>query len=296
MNPESDTVDDFADTFDIEDVYRGEGWKEMIDEDRWDAVVIATHHDGLPEALTYSSSLEVPILVEKPVAWTSSKIRAIREQVHDEIIVGYNRRYYKPVEKGKEFLAEHRPVIATLELPETETTIKQFLSMSCHGIDMIRYLLGEVSVLDTHELTDNGELRGYVGTMRSESGDLINVIGNWEAPANMGINLDYQDKRFQIKPYEQAHEYEGFNMKEPTEETPVRRYIPKEVEKTNIEPVDGEFKPGFYHQAKKLKQLLSEGTVPSQSATLYDAQRAIELCERLLPERLPEEAPGHRVE
>jgi predicted dehydrogenase len=240
--------------------------------------------------------MSTPILVEKPVAWTSDKIGAIREQIHNEVIVGYNRRYYRSVSKAKEFLADNRPVMATLELPETAATIKQFLSMSCHGIDLLRYLFGDITVLDTHELTDRRELRGYSGTMRSTSGDLINVIGNWEAPANMGINLDYGNKRHQIKPYEMGHRYEGFEVKEPTEETPVRRYIPREIKEINLDPVDKKFKPGFHQQSDALKQMISEGTALSESATLYDAERAIELCEKLLPERLPEEAPGHQVE
>ena len=44
MNTESETVEDFADKYDIDDAYMGSAWQDMVDE-RWDGIVIATHVD-----------------------------------------------------------------------------------------------------------------------------------------------------------------------------------------------------------------------------------------------------------
>ena len=286
MNPDSNTIEEFGKKFNIDNTFRGESWRDMISNGQWDGIVIATHISGTPEALECCLATGVPILVEKPVSWSSETIRRLREDAHENIIVGYNRRYYKPVQKAKDFLTEHRPVMATIELPAA-SDIKSFIGMSSHGIDILRYLFGELNVLSTYELTDGESLNGYTAILQSDSGDLINVIGNWEASSNVGLNIDYQDIRFQIKPYEQAQIYEGLDIKEPTEEMPIRRYVPVEEEKINMEFENTEYKPGFYKQALSYQRLIQEGESSEHSATLYDAEKALELCETLLPDRFP---------
>ena len=36
---------------------------------------------------------------------------------------------------------------------------------------------------------------------------------------------------------------------EPTDESPIRKYIPKKLETIKLENIDGKIKPGFYQQA-----------------------------------------------
>lgn len=291
MNPNSDTVEKFGEKFNIEDTFKGESWREMVSDRSWDGIVIATHISGTPEALNQCLTDDVPILVEKPVGWTSKRVHELREKAHDEVIVGYNRRHYEPIQEAKKFLDEHRPVIATIELP-APSNIKSFIGTSSHGVDILRYLFGELNVLDTYNLTDDGKLQAYTATLRSESDDLINVIGNWDAPSNIGLNIDYHDLRFQLEPYEQARKYKGFRIKEPTDDMPVRQYIPKKIEEINVEIKEGKYKPGFYKQALSYKKLIQNGEINEPSADLYDAEKTLELCEELLPEYLPKESYG----
>lgn len=287
MNPESETVEEFASEYNITHAYKGNRWQEMIDSS-WDGIVIATHVDGLAEALEYSLDANVPILVEKPVAWESDTIRSLADQAHSDVIVNYHRRQYKPIQKAKKFLEDHRPVMATLELPETDDALKPFIRKSCHGVDKIRFLLGNVTVLGSQELIDDGDLRGFTASLRSDRGDLITVIANWTAPSNKSLNLDYGDTRFQIEPYEQARTYQGFEVKEPTDEIPFKQYLPQETSVINLDPVDRKYKPGFYSQAESFHQLITECTLPSTVATLDDAVEAIRLIEMMLPNRLPD--------
>lgn len=287
MNPDSDTINDFSEKFGIENTFKGDSWRDMITSKNWDGIVIATHISGTPEAIKYCLTTNTPILVEKPVSWSSKTICRIRKKMDCEnVIVGYNRRYYKTIRKAREFLDGNQPVMANIELPAA-SGLKSFIGMSTHGIDILRYLFGDLTVLSTYELTNKESLNGYTSTLRSNSGDLINIIGNWEAPANIGMNIDNQDTRFQIRPYEQARIYNGFNIKEPGEENQIKRYIPEKKKKINIE--NRGYKPGFYKQAQSYKKLIQEGEPSKQSATLYDAEKALEICENILPDRLPKE-------
>ena len=286
MNPDSSTVEDFARKFDIPETYRGEDWREMVVNDRWDGVVIATHISGTPNALRHSMKTGVPILVEKPVGWTAETIQSIRQDAHDQVLVGYNRRYYRPLREARDFLSDHRPVMATIELPAA-SGIESFIDMSSHGIDTLRYLFGELDVLDTHTFTHDDNLRGFTSTLESDNDDLITIIGNWEASSNIELNLDYYDTRYQVKPYEKAKLFKDFDVKEPTPEMPVRRYQPRVTEVINLQDEDKQFKPGFYMQALEFKNMITGHPPDGHSATLYDAEKVLQLCESLLPDHLP---------
>jgi predicted dehydrogenase len=262
----------------------------MVKDDRWDGIVIATHVSGTPVALKQSLELNVPILVEKPVAWTSQELQSIRQNAHEQVIVGYNRRYYDPVQTAREFLSDHRPTITTAEFPAA-SDIRSFIGMSSHGIDLLRHLFGELDVLRTHVLTQDSELRGYSAVLESDSDDLVTVIGNWEASSNIGINIDYGETRLQLEPYEQATKFEGFEIKEPTEDMPIRQYHPQQVQQTNLDPTSEKYKPGFYEQASAYKKIITNGSINERSATLSDAEKVLQLCEQLLPDHLPNKAP-----
>jgi len=286
MNPESNTVEEFGSKFGIENVYKGQGWKEMISTTEFDGVVIATHISGTPEAVKCCLNQKIPILVEKPVGWSSDTLHELRNKSQSNVIVGYNRRYYNTVQSAKEFVAKNHPVMATIELPAA-SDIDSFISMSSHGIDILRFIFEELTVLDTHRLMNNGDITGFSATISSKFGDLINVIGNWKAPSNIGLNIDHSDLRFQLEPYEHARKYKGFRIEEPSDTIPIRRYIPQIIEEIDLQPQEDGYKPGFYDQALSFKNLIQNSEIKPFSATLYDAEKNLELCERLLPQHLP---------
>ena len=68
---------------------------------------------------------------------------------------------------------------------------------------------------------------------------------------------------------------------EPTDEFPVRRYVPKQMSTVTLEDVDQKLKPGFFAQAKTLANLL-KGINPGPAATLEDAYEVLLLAEELV--------------
>jgi predicted dehydrogenase len=287
MNPDSRTVDEFGDRHNIAETYKGDAWKDMISEAHCDGIVIATHVDGLAEALEASVPRGVPILVEKPVAWRSTDIQRLRKNSHENVIVNYHRRHYQTVNEANKFLRDHRPVLGTLELPETDLGLRVFLRKSCHGIDMLRYLFGDLQIVHSEELVADDVLLGFISLLKTGDGDLINVVGNWRASANKRLSLDCNSLRFEVKPYEQARTYDGFNLEPPTPDTHYKRFIPEVTNEYEIESHYDRVKPGFYDQALILRKLMNGYSMPQTCANLKDAEEAIKLCERLLPNHLP---------
>jgi hypothetical protein len=76
--------------------------------------------------------------------------------------------------------------------------------------------------------------------------------------------------------------YEGMEVVEPSDACPIRRYVPRPVERVGLEPRDLAEKPGFVAQAEVLRGLLEGRPLPPEAATLHDASAALALCEELV--------------
>jgi predicted dehydrogenase len=289
--PGSERLRDFASRHAIADV--SDGWREMLARDgAFDALVIATHTDATPDVLEASLPLGIPILVEKPVAWNSARLATLASRAHPKVIVGYNRRFYRPVREARREARSDGPLLAQATVPEDIESpsgddpqadyMRPFFENSCHGIDLLRFLLGDLRVDSARRLqTPGGALAGIAATLSTERGDVVSFLGNWGAPANFGISLFRSGRRFDLVPFETATLYEGMGVIEPQAGSTVRRYVPRQTERIELEEVDRTEKPGFVAQAAALKQLAQGGLAPSEAATLEDARAAVALCEAL---------------
>jgi predicted dehydrogenase len=257
-------------------------WKEMIDKEEYDGIVIASTIEPVIEVLEHAIQKNVPILVEKPVNFNSNNIKNFRKNAHDQIMVGYNRRFYKTVNNVKDFVFEENiPVIATMTVPE-KPDIRTFFENSTHCMDMLRYIFGEIRLEFVKKLISEDQLKGIVATFSNDRKDIIQFIGNWGASDNFALSVYRNKKKLELKPFEELVIYDGMNVNEPSQTNPIRKYVPKLHEKINLEPIDYKFKPGFYLQSKAFADLIKNGINSDISATLFDAQRAIEICEELV--------------
>ncbi len=287
--PGSIRVEQFASEHGIPKTYNG--WKQMFDDrDDWDALVIATHTDGTPNVLSDALTLGVPLLVEKPVGWNAATLARLTARAHDRVIVGYNRRFYKPVERARLEARSGPPLLAHLSLPEAivaeqgteERYLEPLFENSCHGIDLARFVLGDLTVESVHHLRNEREqLCGMSAVLRTERNDILQFSANWDSPSNFALSLHRQGRRFELCPFEQASVYEGMDVIGPTQTYPIRRYVPRSVELINLDEIDFVEKPGFVAQAKALASLVSGNHAVADAATLEDAQRTLELCEAL---------------
>jgi predicted dehydrogenase len=289
--PGSARLREFARRHAIDGVH--EDWREMLDRrGAFDALVIATHTDATPDVLEAALPLRIPTLVEKPVAWSSDRLADLASRAHPGVIVGYNRRFYDPVREARREARRDGPVLVQAAVPESVEApagedpgadyLRPFFENSCHAIDLLRFLLGDLRVDSASRLRHpGGRLAGIAATLSTERGDVVSYLGNWSAPANFGISLFRGGRRLDLMPFEAATLYEGMDVIEPHAGSSVRRYVPRQTARIELGEADRSEKPGFVAQAAALQRLAREGVAPPEAATLADARAALKLCEEL---------------
>jgi predicted dehydrogenase len=271
-----------------------ESWEEMLaGPAQWDALIVAMRPDATPDVLARALALGVPVLVEKPIAWNVATATALCDQAHERVIVGFNRRFYAPVQAARAEAHAAAPLLAHLALPEgvvppagpdpERSYLKPFVENSCHGIDIARFVLGDLRIETVRRLRSaDGWLRGLAAILTSARGDVVQFTGNWGTPANYSLSLHRPGRRFDLLPWEVADVYEGMDVIDPTDAVPIRRYVPKLRSRSVVDGIDQREKPGFVRQALELRAMI-EGRAPSaDAATLSDMVAVLELCEGLL--------------
>ena len=289
-SPQSKNVKHFADEYKIPRIY--EMPSQLLESHReWDALLICSSVESTLRYLKSAIELGVPTLVEKPVSKNPKDLLSMVGGDY-KVIVGYNRRFYKMVHEARDFVNSGAPVIATLTIPELIETPKRladspdymsaFFTNSVHGLDLARFVLGDITLKDVQHLrNDSGLCLGIVATFTSKNGNVLQFCGNWSAPANFGLILDRQGARFSLSPFENAIIFDGIDVIEPTAETPLRRYMPRPVKITELDGDDLCFKPGFVAQVRALMDLV-RGVRSKTAATLDDAYAVLGIVESLV--------------
>lgn len=277
-------------------------WEDLLEARRtWEGLLIATHTDVTPAVLDAALPLAVPTLVEKPVAWMSARIAELSARAHPRVMVGFNRRFYRSVNFVRDEALAGPPLLAHLALPEAVDVQaapkggrpywELFFANSCHGLDLLRFVFGPLHVGHVERMRGkNGNVQGLAATLSSVRGDVIQVTGNWGAPANFALSLDRAGRRVELRPFELATVYESMDVLEPSEEVPVRRYTPRVKDRVMLDDVDRQEKPGFVRQAEAFRAMVEGRAQSSLAATLDDAAAALRLAEDLLGEHWPERA------
>ena len=224
------------------------------------------------------SGFEIPILIEKPIFTNELQIKdleLIKNQ--DKILVGYNRRYYKTIQRLKEIISQNPGARVHFRIPElsgvdniTENIIRdKFLGNTVHMIDLIQFCLGPDS-LDVSNLLTMVKTPDIARFDISKNG-LRTCEIMFGYSDNYSIEVLVGGKRFVIKPLEAITTYTDMEVLPPDEFIPFRRYIPKpstEISETFYEMPDQ--KPGFVGQLDELSNM-TRGGRDQIGANLQDA-------------------------
>lgn len=203
-------------------------------------------------------------------------------------MVGYNRRFCRTAQAARAEVRNGSPLIAQLVLPEDVrrpngaggSYLLPFFGNSVHGLDLARFVFGDLEVVDVLRLSDHDAPYAVAALLCSPRGDVVKFVGNWRTPANFSLTLGRPGRRFEMRPFEFAHTYERMGVVEPTPERPIRRYVPEIAASLDLDEVDRRFKPGFVQQAHAFAGLIS-GEVHPDAARIEDAHAVLELAERL---------------
>jgi len=286
-SPQSATAPKFAKTYGISKVWT-DPMALAADKDAWDAIVIASSITSMIGLLAAAMSTDKPVLAEKPIGHTSSSLDSLLTST-ENVLVGFNRRFYSSVQEAKRFVASGASCLLHLELPEsvqvdTETgsrDVSRVTTNSTHGLDLINYITGGLTIESVYSVGVAGDKQGKVLIAKSQRGDLCSVSANWNAPANFSLTIDRGDERFELRPLEMGALYRGMEVAPPTPETPMRTYKPIKVINFVPSSDDSTLKPGFLGQYQALMNKI-EGKHSDVAATLHDAKIALRFAEALI--------------
>ncbi len=290
--PGSERVHAFANKYGISAVF-GRPQDLLRAREQWDALLIAVSVEPTLELLCEALETGAPVLVEKPVSFRSLDLKPLLNDSHP-VIVGYNRRFYRTVLYAREEASCELPFMARMNLPESVAVpdtiadntvyLKNFFSNSVHGLDMLRFVFGNITLDHLQRLHDRqGRIHGLAAMFSSESGGVIQFSAKWKNPDNFSLTLDMTDHRLALRPFELATIYEGMEVVDPTPDMPIRTYMPKVIGKVELDAHDRLFKPGFLAQAQAFFDLVN-GRFPDNAARLDDAYSALVLAEQLAGE------------
>lgn len=270
--------------------------------ERWDALLIAVSPEATLDVLLAALPTGAPILVEKPVALRSEALRPLLGR-DLPVLVGYNRRFYKAAAEARRAVAQSDGgLLAHVMLPESiplparsdegAERLRPFFTNSTHGLDLIRFVFGEVKLCHVERIDRGGNLIGIAALLRARAkGSVIQLTANWGAPANFSFNLYRQGYRLEMCPFETGAIYNGMDVREPTPELPVRTYTPRVARRIGLSREGEGIKPGFLAQAKALEALARRGD-PFPAARLEDAHAALHLAELLCGATFPVDGHG----
>jgi predicted dehydrogenase len=294
--PNSESAKSLGEQHDIENVF-DDVTALLAARDKWDALLITVSTEATLDVLKLALDTGAPILVEKPVAFRSADLEPFINQ-NAPVLVAYNRRFYRSIREAREESRSHPNLLCQLMFPENVGTpgataddphyLKNFyVSVTNHGIDIARFLFGDLQIQNVNRLRSTaGALIGLTAILTAGNGHLLQFIGNFRAASNYSITMDSADRQFEIRPYEMATVYEGMDVVAPTQEVPIRRYMPKVLKTIQLDKIDFQFKPGFVEQAKTFANFIRTGD-SGDAGRLEDAFAALKLAEDLTGETFP---------
>jgi hypothetical protein len=250
---------------------------ELLENTKLDAVIITTPPEVTETLLAIVDERDVFSLVEKPGALNAEALeRIIKNQ---KIFFGYNRRFYESVIALKiEADKAGGYFLFNLMEPLLDNLIERkecILNNSVHILDLIQFLIP-----NCHLDYMNGDSLRYVYNISDEKNQSRGILRiSFGAFRNQSIHWDSDNMSITLEPIEEYRMANAFQIKEPSDLQPVRRYIPttKSTSDTNFIASDVAFKPGLVNQAREFLTQLNSRDINSVNflSKPYDAYQTL---------------------
>jgi predicted dehydrogenase len=253
-----------------------------------DALLIASSSTSLLEIWQDALSLGIPILVEKPL-FLDSVSQKFLDADFPNVIVGYNRRFYSSVKQLKIKLESsiggnfvfNVPELSWEKNPSSKSVVDNVRNNTVHGIDLLRYVFDdlEFDLSVSKFIGSNQNMNLLVPAGNKEFNGVLNL--SFGAPARYSLDIYDNESNFGLSPLEDYYEFNSIKVQEPTENNPIRRYVPYSDIDFNISRDDVKFKPGFYLQSKELLSLC-KGEKALIGASISDAAQVSQIVEEIV--------------
>lgn len=232
-----------------------------------------------------------PVLFEKPLALSTTALGAMLDRadvILNNKFVGFNRRFYTPVQAMKERLQQGGVKAAEITISESvERLVERYDTSiiphilaysSCHILDVALYLLGRmrpVRIFGYEERAYPGHFRSFNGLLETVQEIPVTLALNSEDPVPVGIRVRFDDRTtWVLSPMERLTAYRGYDILEPTLEIRIRRHTPKPFFQC---VADSSSKPGFIEQMRAF----TTGEGAEIAATPEDSMQLLSLIESI---------------
>jgi predicted dehydrogenase len=254
--------------------------EELYTKSKADLVVIS-----VPELEVNQVCMEVfkypwTCLVEKPAGYNYEDALSIANAAdfnNRKVFVALNRRLYSSTRKIVQELSnsseprlihvfdQENPTYA-LSVGQPELVVKNW--MYANSVHMIDYLIlfgrGNIVSVDPVIKWNHDKPNFVLSKITFDSGDIGIYEAVWDAPGPWAVTVTNHEKRWELRPLEQAS---------------TQLYGSRKVELLETDDWDKQFKPGIRYQAEEaVKAALDQTT---QLATIANAMQTMQLIKRI---------------
>lgn len=267
-----------AEAFSIPATY--ETHEEMLEQESLDALLVLTSADTIHSITKSLIPRGLPLLIEKPAGRTTSETRelaVLARQSGTRVMVGYNRRFYSVINAARHAIEERGSLRGiAIEAPERidavralgkfpESLIEDWLVLNgTHGVDLLRFLGGDVTAAHAfHQSFQEKRGDNFGAVLSYTNGAIGHYLSHWNSPGRWQLTLYGAGVRARLEPIEQG-----------------TLLIGEDASILPVDPVDIEYKPGFYAQARYFVDRVKDGgAIERPACSIDDAVGTMELTE-----------------
>lgn len=256
---------------------------DLLIDNSFDCLSIMIPPAATEQLLSKISTINKPTIIEKPTALSSTFLENFID--NENIIVGFNRRFYKSISELKSEASKHEGIYSFEAVESLEPNCNIYESIentlvnnTIHMVDLIKYLIGDYELREFVFSEINYMLRSRIYANNNYKGELQISFGSKK---NTKIEFETEHSNLILKPLENLQRFNAMKITEPSRNMPVRTYLPTwtDVRIKNEVFETGTLKPGFADQYVEFMEFCKKGIASSRMATLEDVHSALRKCE-----------------
>jgi len=225
---------------------------ELHDITRADLIVVTVPELAMNAVSRACFEYPWTVLLEKPAGYNLADAEDIEAAAHSKnrrVFVGLNRRYYSSTQTvlsdlkqltGQRFIRvqDQEDQVSALQAGQPKTVVDNW--MYANSIHLIDYFLmlgrGKICAVDPIIPWNPDNPRFVVAKVSFDTGDVGLYEGIWRGPGPWAVSVNTPEKRWEMRPLEQA----AFQIAGG-----------RKIESVESHPWDTQFKPGLRLQAEK---------------------------------------------
>jgi predicted dehydrogenase len=250
---------------------------EMCRKTSPDAAVVLTQPSSYPTILAELKPFNLPLFLEKPIAYSSAEAEQLKVLLPTKVFVGQNRRFYSGMTPIRTLLQSNEKLTIHAHINERAKDIKNrdqrdrdhwHVMNAIHLVDLLKSLFGlpqKVFVKMGWQPLEFSKLNTHTNALYlTDQGHMVNFSCNFDSPGGW---------RFSV--FSSAQEI----VVCPIEKTMIKTIGASEEFDNSTD--DSAFKPGFVAQSRCFLDGITGSQLPCNWVNFDDALESVRLAETL---------------